>query len=82
VKAAIPADTKYAGRAEAEELAATMSDIDKLISDVVAEETNVATEESMVIVPDKGRKLMILLRKKKVSTFDTWVAKNFWRKIN
>ena len=36
VKATIPADTEDAGRAEAEELATTMSEIDKLISDVVA----------------------------------------------
>jgi hypothetical protein len=41
-KAAIPADTEDAVKAEAEELAATMSEVDRLISDVVAEE-NVAT---------------------------------------
>jgi hypothetical protein len=57
VKAAILADTENAGGAEAEELATTMLDIDKLISDVVAEETDVATEESMAAMPDKGKKI-------------------------
>jgi hypothetical protein len=58
VKATIPADTEDAGRAEAEELATTMSEIDKLISDVVAEGTGVAAKESMVVVPDKGKKVV------------------------
>jgi hypothetical protein len=57
VKAAIPADTEDAGGVEAEELATTMSEIDKLISDVVAEETDVAAEESMAAVLDKGKKI-------------------------
>jgi hypothetical protein len=52
VKAAIPADTKDAGGAEAEELSATMSEIDKLISDVVAEKADVIAEKSMAAVPD------------------------------
>jgi hypothetical protein len=50
VKAAIPADTEDAGGAEAEELATTMSEIDKLILDVVA-------DKSMAAVPDKGKKI-------------------------
>jgi hypothetical protein len=41
VKAAIPADTEDAGEAKTEELTATKSEIDKLISDVVAEKTGV-----------------------------------------
>jgi hypothetical protein len=57
VKATIPVDTEDAGGAEAEELAATMSEIDKLISDVVAEKTGVVAEESMAAVPDKGKKI-------------------------
>jgi hypothetical protein len=57
VKAAIPADTEDVGGIEAEELATTMSEIDKLISDVVAEETDVAAEESMATVLDKGKKI-------------------------
>ena len=44
--------------AEAEKLATTMSGIDKLISDMVAEETRVAAEESMAVVPDKGKKVV------------------------
>jgi IS30 family transposase len=41
VKGAIPADTKDAGGAEAEELTTIMSKIDKLILDVVAKKTGV-----------------------------------------
>jgi hypothetical protein len=44
--------------AKAEKLATTMSGIDKLISDMVAEETRVAAEESMAVVPDKGKKVV------------------------
>jgi hypothetical protein len=44
--------------AEAEKLTTTMSGIDKLISDMVAEETGVAAEESMTVVPDKGKKVV------------------------
>jgi hypothetical protein len=44
--------------AEAEKLATTMSEIDKLISDMVAKETGVAAEESMAVVPDKGKKVV------------------------
>jgi hypothetical protein len=34
-----------------------MSEIDKLVSDVVAEKTSVVAEENMVAVPDKGKKI-------------------------
>jgi hypothetical protein len=44
--------------AEAAKLATTMSGIDKFISDMVAEETTVAVEESMAAVPDKGKKVV------------------------
>jgi hypothetical protein len=47
-KATIPADTEDATGAEAKELATTMLEIDKLISDVVA-------EENMAAAPDKGK---------------------------
>jgi hypothetical protein len=57
VKAAIPADTEDLSGAEAEELAATMLEIDKLISDVVAEKTGVVAEGGMAAVPDKGTKI-------------------------
>jgi hypothetical protein len=60
-KAAIPADAEDAGKAKAEELAATMSEIDRLVSNVVAdvdaEETSVVAEENMVAVLDKGKKI-------------------------
>jgi hypothetical protein len=57
VKAAIPVDTEDAGGAEAEELAATMLEIDKLIPDVVVEKTGVVEEGGMGAVPDKGKKI-------------------------
>jgi hypothetical protein len=44
--------------AEAENLATTMYGIDKLISDMVAEETGVAAEESMAAVSDKGKRIV------------------------
>jgi hypothetical protein len=50
-KATIPADTEDVARAEAEELATRMSEIDKLISDVVA-------EENMAATPDKGKRIV------------------------
>jgi hypothetical protein len=60
-KAAIPIDAEDAGEAEAEELAAIMSEVDRLVSDmdvdVVAEETNVATKENMAAVPDEGKEI-------------------------
>ena len=67
--------------AEAPKLVSTMSGIDKLISDMVAEETVVTAEENMAAVPDKGKKLLILLWEKKVLTFDTWLVRNCPRQI-
>jgi hypothetical protein len=53
-KAAVPADAEDAGKAEAEDFAAIMSEIDKLVSDVVAdvvaEKTSVVAEENMATV--------------------------------
>jgi hypothetical protein len=51
-KAAIPADAEDVGKAE--ELAATMSEVNKLISDVVAD---VVAEKNMATVPDKGKRI-------------------------
>jgi hypothetical protein len=60
-KAAIPTDAEDAGKVEAEELAATMLEVDRLLSDMVAdvvvEEKNVAAEENMVAVPDEGKEI-------------------------
>jgi hypothetical protein len=53
----IPTDAEDVGGAEAEEFAATMSEIDKLISDVVAEKADVVAEKSMAAMPDKGKKI-------------------------
>jgi hypothetical protein len=44
--------------AEAAKLVSTMSGIDKIISDMVAEETVVAVEENMAAVPDKGKEVV------------------------
>ena len=49
-KPAMPVDTEGTAGAEAEELATTMSKIDKLISDVVA-------EENMAATPHKGKRI-------------------------
>jgi hypothetical protein len=60
-KAAIPTDVEDASKAEAKELAATMSEVDMLVSDMVADvvvkETNVAAEENMAAVPDEGNEI-------------------------
>jgi hypothetical protein len=50
-KATIPADTEDVARAEAKELTTRMLEIDKLISDVVA-------EENMAATPDKGKRIV------------------------
>jgi hypothetical protein len=52
------AGTEADAVAEAKKLATTMSGIDKLISDMVAEKKGVAAEESMAAVPDKGKKVV------------------------
>jgi hypothetical protein len=44
--------------AEAAKLVSTMSGIDKLISDMVAEGTVVAAKENMAAVPDKGKEVV------------------------
>jgi hypothetical protein len=56
MKAAITTDAKDTGEAEAKELAATMSEVDRLVSDMVAE-TNVTAVENMAAVPDEGKKI-------------------------
>jgi hypothetical protein len=43
--------------AEATNLESTLSGIDKILSDMAAEETAAATEKVMAIVPDKGKKI-------------------------
>jgi hypothetical protein len=63
MKAAIPVVTENAARAKAEELATTMSEIDKLISDVV-------TEENIAAVPNKGKRIEDASSEEK--DFDLW----------
>jgi hypothetical protein len=57
-KAEIPTDVEDAGEAKAEELVATMSEVDRLVSDMVANvvaETNVTAEENITAVLDEGK---------------------------
>jgi hypothetical protein len=56
---------------EAANLESTLSGIDKLLLDMPIEEIVAATEQVMAQCLIKGRKLLMLLRKKKVSTFGT-----------
>jgi hypothetical protein len=58
-EATAEADTsaEAAAAAEAANLESTLSGIDKLLSDMAAEETAAVVEKVMVIVPDKGKKI-------------------------
>jgi hypothetical protein len=80
-KATAEAETsaESAAAAEATNLASTLSGIDKLLLDMAAEETSAAAEKVMTTVPDKGKRLLILLQKKKILTFGTWWVKNCLR---
>jgi hypothetical protein len=55
VEAEISVDA--AAATEATNLASTLSGIDKLVSDMAAEETAAAADKVMVVVPDKGKKI-------------------------
>jgi hypothetical protein len=59
------ASAKAEAAAEAANLVSTMSGIDKLISDMVAEETVATTEENVVAVPSKGKEVVDTLSKEK-----------------
>jgi hypothetical protein len=52
------ASAEVEAAAKAAKLVTSMLGIDKLISDMVAEETVVAAEENMAAVPDKGKKVV------------------------
>jgi hypothetical protein len=64
-KTAIPEDAEAEAEGDVEakdvdEAETTMSDIDRLVSDIFAyvnAETNVGTEETMATVPDKGKEI-------------------------
>jgi hypothetical protein len=49
--------TEAAAAAKAANLESTLSGIDKLLSNMAAEETAAATEKVMAAVPDKGKKI-------------------------
>jgi hypothetical protein len=68
-----------AAATEAANLEVTLSGIDKMILVMPTEETAAAAEQVMAQCLTKGRKLSMLLRKKKVSTFGTWSDKNYLR---
>jgi hypothetical protein len=59
VEATAEAETsaEVAVAAEATNLASTLSGIDKLLSDMAAEEITTAVEKVMAVVPDKGKKI-------------------------
>jgi hypothetical protein len=68
--------TEAAAVAQAANFESTLSGIDKILSDMAAEETTVAAEKVMATVPDKGKRLLMLLRKIVTLTFGTWLVKN------
>jgi hypothetical protein len=72
------ADTSVeaAAAAEAANLESTLSGIDKILSDMAAEETAAAAEKVMAIVPDKGKNIVDAASKKVTLTFGTWLVKN------
>jgi hypothetical protein len=59
------ASVKAEAVVEAANLVSTMSGIDKLISDMVTEETVATVEENMAAVPDKGEKVVDTSSKEK-----------------
>jgi hypothetical protein len=68
------AEADASAEAAAANLESTLSGIDKMLSDMAA-----AAEKVMATVPDKGKKLLMPLRKKRTSTFGTWSVKNYPR---
>jgi hypothetical protein len=68
-----------AAATEATNLEVTLSGIDKLILGMPTEETATAVNRSWPQCLTKGRKLSMLLRNKKISTFGTWSNKNYLR---
>jgi hypothetical protein len=55
--ASAEATAEAAAAAEAANLATTLLGIDKLLSDMAAEETTAAAEKVMAAMPDKGKKI-------------------------
>jgi hypothetical protein len=74
-KTIVSADAEDTAEEEVDELATTISEIDRLISDVVA-------KKDVAAAPDKGKNLKMPLQKIKILTFAIWVAKNFPKRTN
>jgi hypothetical protein len=70
---AAPTETATAEAATAEDanLESTLSNIDKILLDMAAEEAAAAAEETMAQCLGKRRRRPKILRKKKISTFKT-----------
>jgi hypothetical protein len=64
---------------EAAKLESTLSGIDKLLSDMAAEETAATTEKVMAAVPDKGKKIADAASEEKDFDLRTWWVKNYPR---
>jgi hypothetical protein len=62
--------------AEAANLESTLSRIDKLLLGMAAKQTTATTEKVMAQCLTKEKILLMLLRRKKTSTFRTWSGKN------
>jgi hypothetical protein len=75
-KATMLVDAEDTVRAEVDELATTMSKIDRLISDVVVEKDVVTTPLT------REKELKMPLRKIRILTFGTWVANYFPKMTN
>jgi hypothetical protein len=75
-KAAKPTDAEATATAEDENLTTTLSEIDKLISDVVVEKEVVAKFQT------RERKLMKPLQSDRISTYSTWAANNSLKRTN
>jgi hypothetical protein len=74
--ASAEATAKAETSAEAANLESTLLGIDKLLSDMAAEETVVAAEKVMVAVPDKGKKIVDAASEERTLIFGTWWVKN------
>jgi hypothetical protein len=73
------ASAEASATAEAANFENTLSGIDKMLLDMAAEEQLRLQRRSWPQCLTKGKRLSMLLRKKKTSTFGTWSGKNYPR---
>jgi hypothetical protein len=66
-----------AAAVEAANLESTLSGIDKMLSNMAAEETAAAVEKVMAIVPDKGKKIADATSEEKDFDLGNWSVKNY-----